>query len=296
MSSPRVTICLPHWEVERYARICLRSIRKCSRKYDLEVIVVDNGSRDASLDYLRGLDWIRLIERPDESRENWPLNFFTGLDRGLEAATGEFFLTMHTDVFVRSENWLDPFLREFANNPRVAMAGAWKLELAHPLYLWQKRVFGYLNYRTKRLLGGRKRHITWKQDEYPRDYCAMYRRSAVQAHGLTFTPVNGSTGGGRSIAMQLQNAGFTAGMFPVHEMGRHILHVAHGTSAVRPDHPLRHARAQRKAEQRVAKVFEQPWVAALERDASLDRRSTEAHPVVPAPKFLKKQLASKHSA
>ena len=64
--SCRISLCIPHWQVRDMMSICLRSIRKHSRKYDLEVIVVDNGSRDHSLDYLRGLSWIRLIERPEE--------------------------------------------------------------------------------------------------------------------------------------------------------------------------------------------------------------------------------------
>ena len=267
---PRVTICIPHWEVGRYVKICLRSIRLHSRKYNPEVIVVDNGSKDESLDYLRSLDWIRLIERPEESRDNWPHNFFTGQDCGLQAATGEFFVTMHTDVFVRSDNWLDPFLREMQRKPTLAATGAWKLELEHPLYLWQKRVFGYMNYRLKRMLGGRKRPIAWKQGHYPRDYCAMYRRQTLLDHNLSFTFCNGWGGGGYSIYKQLEAAGEQVNVFPVDEMARGIVHVTHGTAAVRTDHPLNHRRAQLKAERRVNRLLNESWVRRLETDTSLD--------------------------
>ena len=101
MSRPKITVCIPHWQVYSYITVCLRSIRKHSQKYDLEVIVVDNGSRDESLDYLRSLDWIRLIERPEEVHTNWPLNVFTAWDRGLQEATGDYYLGMHSDVFVK---------------------------------------------------------------------------------------------------------------------------------------------------------------------------------------------------
>src|SRR5262249_33993144 len=121
---PRISVCIPHWQAEVYMQLCLRAIRKHSRAYDLEIIVVDNGSRDRSLDYLRSLPWVRLIERPEEGPGNWPTNVFTAWDRGLTAATGEFYLTMHSDVFVRSDHWLDPFLREMAAGPRVAATGA----------------------------------------------------------------------------------------------------------------------------------------------------------------------------
>ena len=109
---PLVSICIPHWQVRKYMTLCLRSLRKHSRNENLEIIVVDNGSRDDSLDYLRSLDWIRLIERPEEVHTNWPLNVFTAWDRGLEEARGTFYLTMHSDVFIREDGWLDPFLRE----------------------------------------------------------------------------------------------------------------------------------------------------------------------------------------
>lgn len=275
-NQPRVSIGIPQWQVLSYLLPCLRSIRKHSARYDVEVIVVDNGSQDESLDYLRSLDWITLIERPQETRDNWPKNFFTGLDCALQAATGDFFMSVHTDVFVKSERWLDPFLREMEKDSQIAATGAWKLELSHPLYQLQKHVFGYATYKMKRLFGGRRRHIVWKQGDYPRDYCAMYRRQAILDYNITFDSVNGWSGGGHSVAKQIWDAGFRMGMFPVREMGQHITHVTHGTAAVTPGRPLNHTRAQKKAEQRVKKLFNQPWVKELIADESLDGRKRAA--------------------
>ena len=61
----RISICIPHWQVGDFMAVCLRSIRHYSRHYDIEMIVVDNGSKDESLDWLRSLSWIRLFERPE---------------------------------------------------------------------------------------------------------------------------------------------------------------------------------------------------------------------------------------
>src|SRR5437867_8997577 len=128
MPPQRITVCIPHWQVKPLATLCLRSLRKHSRKYDLEVIVVDNGSRDESLDYLRSLRWIRLIERPDEAPTNFPSNVFSAWDLGLREASGEYFVTLHTDVVVKRDGWLDPFLEELASREQVAGVGAWKLD------------------------------------------------------------------------------------------------------------------------------------------------------------------------
>lgn len=268
---PRITICVPHWQVKVYMTLCLRSIRKYSEKYNLEVIVVDNGSRGESLDFLRSLDWIRLIERPEEVHSNWPRNVFTAWDRGLEEATGDYYVTMHSDVFVKSDGWLDPLLREISRSPSIAASGAWKLDLEGPLYAFQKRVVGYATGRIKSLLG-RKRSVRWKQGHYPRDYCAMYRPEVIRREKLTFCPVNGCGGGGYSIARQLWDAGYQMGMVPVREMAGNVYHVAHGTAAVAPEKPLHHRRAQKKVEHKVNSLFEEDWVQALEADHSLDTR------------------------
>lgn len=273
--SPRVTVCIPHWQVQRYMTLCLRALRKHSTRYDLEVIVVDNGSKDGSLDYLRSLKWIKLIERPDEVHTNWPLNVFTAWDRGLEAATGDYYITMHSDVFIRRDDWLDPLLWQFEHGENIAAAGAWKLDLEHPVYAWQKKVFGYLNARIKTVFG-RKKSARWKQQPYPRDYCAMYRSDILREHQLTFCPKNGCGGGGLSIAKQIWDAGYQMGMVPVREMADHVFHVAHGTAALAPEKPLNHRRAQKKVENKVSDLFEQDWIRDLELATELDAPGSRA--------------------
>jgi GT2 family glycosyltransferase len=272
---PHIAVCIPHWQVQNLITVCLRSIRKHSAKYDLEVVVVDNGSLDGSLDYLRSVDWIRLIERPDEVHTNWPGNVFTAWDLVLRQVPCDYYLGMHSDVFIKCDNWLDPFLREINAGPRVASAGSWKLELRNPFYMWQKHVVGYGVAKVKSLFG-RKRHVTWKQGHYPRDYCALFRPDILLRHELTFGSVNGWACGGYSIARQLWRAGYETRTFPVREMDRLLAHVTHGTAAVKPEKPLNHRWAQKKAERRAVSLFDQPWVRELLRDDSLDRRQRRA--------------------
>jgi hypothetical protein len=233
------------------------------------VIVVDNGSKDDSIDYLRSLDWIRLIERPDEVHTNWPLNVFTAWDLGARESDSEYYVTMHSDVFIKSDDWLDPFLREIDRDSSIAASGAWKLVLENPLYAFQKRAIGLITAKIKSLYGP-KRNVRWKEGHYPRDYCAMYRRDVLIKHDLTFRPINGCGGGGYSIAKQIWNAGYEMGMIPVREMDRQLFHVAHGTAAVAPEKPLNHQRAQKKVERRVGDLFNQEWIKAIEADTSLD--------------------------
>ncbi|MGQ0636127.1 MAG: glycosyltransferase family 2 protein [Planctomycetaceae bacterium] len=266
---PLISICIPHWQVREMMSICLRSIRRHSASYDLEVLVIDNGSRDDSLGWLRSLSWIRLIERPEESCANWPANVFTAWDAGARAARGKYFVTMHSDVFVRRDGWLDELLRAMADDARVAAAGAWKLNLEAPWYAWQKRVLGSAVALAKRLLG-RSTRGAWRQGHYPRDYCAMYLREPLVQHDLTFCPQPGEITGGHAIARQLWEQGYETRMIPVWRMAQNVVHVAHGTAAVTSAKPLGHRTAQRKAENRARALLAAPWVRSLRDDTRLD--------------------------
>ncbi len=268
MSSPRITVCVPHWQVRDMMSICLRALRRHSQKYNLEILVVDNGSRDDSLDYLRSLSWIRLIERPEESSANWPTNVFTAWDLAARESTSEFLVTMHSDVFLRRDDWLDPFLREMNAGPNVAATGSGKLALEHPLYTWQKEFVGDCLATIKGLFGRSTRGDDQK-GTYPRDYCAMYRREVLVRENLSFVPDAGEITGGYPIARRLRERGYELRVFPVAEMSAGLVHVTHASAALTTK-TLHHRRAQSKAELRARAFFQQTWIRELRENSALD--------------------------
>ena len=270
----RISISIPHWQVLPLLQPCLRSIRKHTRGKDIEVIVIDNGSKDESLDYLRSLSWIRLIERPEEGLFNFPHNVWTSHDIALKQATGEFLVTMHTDLFVKRDDWLDEYLRLMAANPRLGAVGTWKLEIQNPIYELQKRFFHVVRSNIKYALGLRKKRYEWRKGHYPKDFCAMYRREILLKEGLTFRSTKGQNGfydqsGGYSISAQLWDAGYPTKVVPVKKMMPRIVHLGHGTAAVSPE--KQHRRNQGKLESRRDGLFEEDWVRELQTDASLDK-------------------------
>ncbi|MBL8704260.1 MAG: glycosyltransferase, partial [Rhodospirillales bacterium] len=62
--APLVTVLVPNYRTPELTRLCLRLLRKHTPPGRIRVIAIDNDSRDESLDYLRSLAWISLIERP----------------------------------------------------------------------------------------------------------------------------------------------------------------------------------------------------------------------------------------
>lgn len=265
--SGSVTIAMPHWQVKPLIVPCLRSIRKYSRHYDVRVMVVDNGSRDDSLEYLRSLDWIHLIERPDESPENWPRNVHTAWDDAIRQCQTDYFMTMHTDVFIKSEHWLDPFFARMEESPNVAAVGGWKLSLGNSVYEWQKKMVSKV---VDRLKGKTRGSPEERYGYFPRDYCAMYRTRAIVDHDLRFSG-EADFGGGLAIMLQLWDQGYEHRMIPLKELEKHMVHIAHGSAGVAAELSLNHQRAQKQVEKRVADLFDAPWVQALYDESRWDQ-------------------------
>lgn len=103
MAQPEVTIIILTWNGLDYTRACLESLQKHtvldSRTH---VFVVDNGSSDGTLDYLRGLDWITLIENGRN------LGFVKGNNVGIRAASPDSdILLLNNDTIIEQDGWLD---------------------------------------------------------------------------------------------------------------------------------------------------------------------------------------------
>jgi len=269
-SPPLVTVCIPHWQGGPLLKLCLRSIRAFTDAPAYEVIVIDNGSKDASLDYLRSVRWIRLIERPDETYANWPRNVATAWDLGVREANGSYFMIMHADVFVRRTGWLTRFVKALETSDRIGAAGGWKLETPHPLRLALKHATDVkaLGLWLRRKLGLSAPPPPGRE-LYPRDYCALYRIAPIREHAFSFLQRTATPG--EEMFEQLKSVGFGVQMIPVPELMTFIHHVAHGTAGVTAGARLRRRHSQRKVERRTEDLFSQPLVRELLADESLDR-------------------------
>lgn len=81
---------------------------------EAEVIVIDNGSNDESLDVLKDLfPEVRVIEIPEN------LGFTGGYNRGLREVKSEYFILLNSDVEVTS-NWIKPIIEFMEQDPQIA--------------------------------------------------------------------------------------------------------------------------------------------------------------------------------
>jgi len=98
-----------------YTRLCLESIRKYTPEPH-EIIVVDNGSTDGTVEYLEDQPDVKLV------KNGYNLGFALGNNRGLREARGDYIVFLNNDVVV-TEGWLTRLLACAREDDRVGAVG-----------------------------------------------------------------------------------------------------------------------------------------------------------------------------
>ena len=268
MLDKQVTILVPNYRTPEITKICLRLLRKNTNFNLANVIVIDNDSQDESLSYLREIDWIELIERKSVPGESGVQAHSRALDQALEKVTTPYVLSIHTDTFVKRDDWLEILIAQF-DNPNVAGVGSWKLESKNALrrigikieqfwkYLLHK-FFGYQRYNPNRL--DTKLH-------YLRSHCAMYRMDIIRALRTGFA--DGDETAGKVMHYKLREAGYEMKFLSSSFLGKYVDHINHATSILNPQ--LRRAgKTSPKEYKRIKKQLRGIDATSILKNSSLD--------------------------
>ena len=279
----KATICVANYKTLDFTRLCLRSIRKFT-SYPYETIVVDNNSQDESLAYLKSLGWICLIERQGRAAE--PGGGFAhaaALDLGLNNSNTEFFISMHSDTFVKKAGWLTDLISYFGSNennkqratsnePRVtsiACVGSGKIE---PTPKWRIFLKKATDLRTlaRKLL--REPDPIGKFRYYNRTICCLYRTDILRRENLSFLMDRdkGLTGG-KKLYFELVDRGYKTVELPPAIMGQYIIHLAHATQVVNPEEFTLRKRTIKKCNRLVDKILSLDTAQSIITDDSLDQ-------------------------
>lgn len=135
---PTISVLMPVYNAERYVAQAVQSILDQTFR-DFEVLIIDDGSTDRSLEILKRYEAsdprIRLISRPNTG-------YVVALNEMLDLAHGEFIARMDADDVClpdRFEKQLDWFER----NPNGLATGSWVLVIdpeGDPLMVWRSPV------------------------------------------------------------------------------------------------------------------------------------------------------------
>jgi len=111
-----VSVVIPNWNGKRFLAGCLDSLRLQTYS-DLEVVLVDNGSADGSLAFLRdNYPEVRVI------RFEHNTGFSVSVNRGITESRGEFVALLNNDTIVEA-TWLMELVRALQEHPEIGSAG-----------------------------------------------------------------------------------------------------------------------------------------------------------------------------
>jgi glycosyltransferase involved in cell wall biosynthesis len=263
----KATICVVNYKTLEYTRLCLRSIRKFTT-YPYEVIVVDNNSQDESLEYLRSLQWIRLIERDTKDDPGGGYAHAAGLDLALDNCQTEFFVSMHSDAFVRRDNWLTDLIGYFAGDESVACVGSGKIELSPRWRILLKKATDLRTFKRKLL---KEPDPLGKHRYYNRTICCVYRTQILKSENLTFQmhQDKGLTAG-KKLYFELLDLGYKTIELPSRLVGEYVVHLAHATQVVNPKEFTLRNRTVRKTNRWLNRIFSSELTQIIINDNSLD--------------------------
>lgn len=236
MGNPQVSILIPQFRTLELTKFCLRSLRKYTDLSRVQVIVIDNGSKDASTEYLRGLSWITLVEREPAPDEGPARSHAVALDEGLALATAPYVLSIHTDTIIISPRWLDYLLGNIEADPNIAGVGSWKLEFKP----WHKRLGKriepvWLAIRACLPQRFRKRGVSKAENHYLylRSHCALYRTDLLRRFGLRFDDEKEVAG--KVLHRKLTEQGYSMKFLDVGGLANHVRHLNHATMILNSD-------------------------------------------------------------
>jgi GT2 family glycosyltransferase/glycosyltransferase involved in cell wall biosynthesis len=116
-SSPAVSIIIPVYGKINYTLRCLSSIKRNLPKARFEVIVVNDCSQDNTVQELRKIHGLVLVNNTEN------LGFIRSCNAGAKVARGEYLCFLNNDTEVKN-GWLDELLRTFSEFPGAGLVGS----------------------------------------------------------------------------------------------------------------------------------------------------------------------------
>lgn len=118
MAPTTVTIVMLTWNALEYTKRCLETLRRATRFGSWQLIVVDNGSTDGTVQFLEQQAWLRLLRNATNE------GFVRGCNRGIRAADPESdILLLNNDTEIEQPDWIDRMQATAYADPRNGVVG-----------------------------------------------------------------------------------------------------------------------------------------------------------------------------
>lgn len=119
-----------NWDGKEHLKDCFESLNRINYpKNSYEVIMVDNGSTDDSIEYVKkAFPWVRILALD----KNY--GFAEGNNKGIEISKGEYVLILNNDVKV-DKNFLSELVKVMLERPDAAVCGSKIMDFKNPQML-----------------------------------------------------------------------------------------------------------------------------------------------------------------
>lgn len=269
MSFPLVSILVPNYKTLALTKICLSLLKKHTDLNSAKIIVIDNDSNDDSLEYLRTVSFIKLIERRKIAGETPVESHARALDLALQEVDTPLVLSIHTDTLIKDDRWLDFLIQHINKRPTIAGVGSWKLEEKTILERFAKNIERTIQLGFYRMIGRAEHAIQGhgKNYYYLRSHCALYRTDLLRKYDLHFA--DGDMVAGKAMHKKLVDAGYEMLFLPSSELIQYLVHVNHATTVLNPS--LSRQKNKLKGMNRVKKKLEQLAAHSVLQESNGDR-------------------------
>ncbi|WP_248798309.1 glycosyltransferase [Pseudomonas sp. MWU13-2105] len=226
------SIALVNYKTHELTRTCLELLQAALRGTDAPVFVVDNDSNDASIDYLRSLDWINLIERKSLAPEVGSAAHGRALDLALAAVETEYLFLLHTDTFIHDPEVFGLMIRQCSAAADVVAVGC--LEQLHRGVVrsaWRliSRFTKHYTRRGLRALGLNARAPSPFREKHLKSFCTLWNTRLIKQHGLHFHMNGGNPG--YELQDRMSELGYRVECIAPRRLFRYLDHIQSGTVA-----------------------------------------------------------------
>jgi len=119
---PAVSVVIPAWNLWDMTRDCLESLARHTPPGAIELVVVDNGSSDATRAELEAFGRALFEEHFQAVRLDQNMGFAIACNSGARAARSDLVFFLNNDTLL-TENWLPPLLQRLQASPGLGMVG-----------------------------------------------------------------------------------------------------------------------------------------------------------------------------